>query len=137
MELRPLAPTTRGAAARFTGDTYGTMIFRGEGPSKLIVSIARFTPGSRTNWHSHAAGQTLYITDGMGFVGTRDGSVMTVRAGDTVYSAPGEEHWHGATRDNFMAHIVLMEAATEGETNDWLEPVSDGQYRAAHATVSA
>jgi quercetin dioxygenase-like cupin family protein len=136
MELRPLNPTTKGAAERFTGDTYGTMIFQGEGSSRLIVSVARFTPGARTNWHSHAVGQTLYITDGMGFVGTRDGSVLRVRAGDTVYTAPGEEHWHGASSAHFMSHIVLMESAADGETNDWLEPVSDEQYQLAHGQLN-
>ena len=30
-----------------------------EPPSRLIASLVRFTPGARTNWHSHANGQTL------------------------------------------------------------------------------
>jgi quercetin dioxygenase-like cupin family protein len=133
MELRPISPTTKGPADRFTGDTYGTLIYHGVPPSRMIASIARFTPCSRTNWHSHAVGQTLYITDGLGFVGTRDGSVLLVRAGDTVYTPPGQEHWHGATRENFMIHLTLLEDAAVGETNTWLEPVTDDQYRIAHA----
>lgn len=45
-------------------------------PARLAAALVRFTPGARTDWHSHANGQILYITDGIGLVGTRDGSVV-------------------------------------------------------------
>jgi hypothetical protein len=35
-----------------------------------------------------------------------------------------------------MSHIVLMESAADGETNDWLEPVSDEQYQLAHGQLN-
>ncbi len=54
----------------------------------MIVSLVRFTPGARTNWHSHAVGQTLHVTDGTGLVVTRDGIVIRMRPGDTVYLRP-------------------------------------------------
>ncbi len=41
-------------------------IARGHDPSHVQVSAARFTPSARTAWHTHAAGQTLYITGGHG-----------------------------------------------------------------------
>jgi len=68
-----------------------------------------FTPGARTNWHSHAVGQTLHVTDGIGLVQTRDGKTIRMRPGDTVYTPPGEEHWHGATAGNFMCHLAMLE----------------------------
>jgi 4-carboxymuconolactone decarboxylase len=61
-------------------------------PAGLPPSLVRFTPEARTNWHSHAVGQTLHLTDGIGLVATRDGTVIRMRAGDTVYTPPGEEH---------------------------------------------
>ncbi|WP_199506447.1 hypothetical protein [Geodermatophilus sp. TF02-6] len=45
----------------------------------MTVALVRFTPGARTNWHRHAVGQTLHITDGVGLVGTRDGQVVDSR----------------------------------------------------------
>jgi quercetin dioxygenase-like cupin family protein len=57
-------------------------------------------------WHHHPKGQTLYVTDGIGLVATRDG-VQEIRPGDVVYIEPGEEHWHGATPDRYMAHIAM------------------------------
>jgi len=29
-----------------------------------------------------------------------------MRAGDTVWTPPGEEHWHGGTDANSMCHIA-------------------------------
>jgi quercetin dioxygenase-like cupin family protein len=131
MELRPVTPTAKGPEKTFTGDVYVTPIQRGEEPSRLIVSLVRFTPGARTNWHSHAVGQTLHVTDGVGLVQTRDGTVIRMRGGDTVYTPPGEEHWHGATAENFMCHLAMLEGVSGGYGTTWLEPVTDEQYQAA------
>jgi quercetin dioxygenase-like cupin family protein len=98
----------------------------------MIVSLVRFTPGAHTNWHSHALGQTLHVTDGIGLVVTRDGTVIRMRAGDTVYTPPGEAHWHGATSDNFMCHLAMFEGTDAGDGTTWLEPVPNEQYEAAH-----
>jgi quercetin dioxygenase-like cupin family protein len=44
-------------------------VFNGDDTSRLVVGLVRFTPGARTNWHSHANGQLLVCTDGVGLVG--------------------------------------------------------------------
>ncbi|MFF3241788.1 cupin domain-containing protein [Micromonospora sp. NPDC002931] len=93
----------------------------------------RFTPGVRTNWHSHAVGQTLHVTEGVGLVGTRDGSVVRIHAGETVICPPDEEHWHGAAADTFMSHLAMLEAKPDGgDPTTWLEPVTDELYEQAH-----
>lgn len=133
MELRPVSPTAKAPAQAFTGDVYVTPIYTGQEPSRMTVALVRFTPGARTNWHSHAVGQTLHVTEGVGLVGTRDGSVLRVRAGDTVICPPGEDHWHGATADTFMSHLAMLESLPGGEDPTvWLEPVADEQYQAAN-----
>lgn len=132
MELNPVRATTRTPAQNFTGDVYLTPIYNGTGPSRMTVALVRFTPGARTNWHSHAVGQTLHITEGVGLVGTRDGSVVRVRAGDTVICPPDEEHWHGAAADTFMSHLAMLEAKPDGSNpTTWLEPVPQDQYQQA------
>lgn len=75
-------------------------------------------------------GQTLYVTDGIGLVGTRDGGVQEIRPGDVVVIEPGEEHWHGATPDRFMAHVAMQEADESGQVVTWLDQVTDEQYGA-------
>ena len=94
----------------------------------------RFTPSSRTNWHSHAVGQTLHVTEGVGLVVNRDGQVIRVRAGDTVWTPPGEEHWHGGTASNLMCHLAMLEGTADGDGTTWLEPVPDAQYERANNT---
>jgi quercetin dioxygenase-like cupin family protein len=126
-------PTVKAPAERFTGDVYLNMIEAPVEPARLAAALVRFTPGARTNWHSHANGQTLYVTDGTGLVGTRDGGVVRVSAGQTVRCPPGEEHWHGGTD---TTHIAMVVGDADGDGTTWLEPVTDEQYAAALATVA-
>ena len=134
MERRPIAATIKTPAENFTGDVYLTPIFNADGTSRLVVGLVRFTPGARTNWHSHANGQLLQCTDGVGLVVTRDGTTIRLRAGDTVWTPAGEEHWHGATADNFMCHLAMWESAADGQGPDtaWGEHVTDEEYLAAN-----
>jgi quercetin dioxygenase-like cupin family protein len=52
----------------------------------MIVSLVRFTPSARTNWHSDAMGQTLHVTDGVGLVAPRNGTVIRLGAGTPCIS---------------------------------------------------
>ncbi|MDT0262877.1 (R)-mandelonitrile lyase [Jatrophihabitans lederbergiae] len=133
MKLTAPSKTATAPAQAFTGDVYVNPIKQAEEPSRLLASIVRFTPGARTNWHSHALGQTLHCTDGLGLVVSRDGTVIRMRAGDTVWTPPGEEHWHGGTADNMMCHLAMLEGTGDGDGTSWLEPVTDEQYQAANA----
>jgi quercetin dioxygenase-like cupin family protein len=132
MNLEPKPPTSRGPADRFTGDVWVDAIAEPkEGDQRMIVSRVRFAPGSRTAWHSHARGQTLHITEGVALIGTRDGTVVTARPGDTVSTPPGEEHWHGATPQDFMEHLAMLENGDDPATTTlWLEHVDDAEYGA-------
>ena len=116
-----------GPAAWFTGDVLIDSIRNPDGQSAVGCAHVRFSPGARTAWHHHPKGQTLYVTDGIGLVATRDG-VQEIRPGDVVYIEPGEEHWHGATADRFMAHVAIQEADEDGEVVTWLDPVTDEEY---------
>jgi quercetin dioxygenase-like cupin family protein len=121
VELTPVTDTAKAPAAAFTGDVYVTPIKKTQPPSRLIASLVRFTPRARTNWHSHANGQTLHVTEGVGYVVNRDGQVIRMRAGDTVW-----------TNTTCMSHIAMLEGTDDGDGTTWLEPVTDEQYTAAH-----
>jgi len=128
MEIRPKQPTTRAPAETFTGDAWLDVIVRGEEPSRVRVSVVRFAPGARNAWHAHAVGQTVHVTDGVGRMQSRGGELLEVRPGDTVYTPPGEWHWHGAAPDHFMTHIAIWEASEEGPEAEWGEKISDAEY---------
>ena len=137
MNIEPKAATVKGPPAWFTGDVYIDAIHaRKAEPSRLACGWVHFTAGARTAWHSHAVGQTLLITEGVALLGTRDGRVIVARPGQVVYTPPGEEHWHGAAPENFMAHIALYEGTAEGDGASWLEHVTGEQYAAAAAAIT-
>ncbi|WP_155056740.1 (R)-mandelonitrile lyase [Streptomyces blattellae] len=112
---------------QFTGVAYIDPVLSPNEHTALRCAHVRFAPGARTAWHHHPKGQALYVTEGIGLVGTR-GGVQEIRPGDVVFIEPGEEHWHGATADRFMAHIALQEADENGEVVTWLERVTDDEY---------
>ncbi len=92
----------------------------------------RFDPGARTAWHTHPLGQTLYVVAGSGLAQSFDGPVRQIRAGDVVWIAPGEKHWHGAGPSTAMTHVAMQEAL-DGVAVEWLEHVTDEQYTSAGA----
>ena len=96
MQLLPKQPSTKGSAEMFTGDVYFDVIYKGVEPSRMRANVVRFAPCARTAWHTHAVGQTLHVTDGVGLVQSRGGDVVVMQPGDTVYTPPGEWHWHTA-----------------------------------------
>jgi len=132
MKALPRQPSAKGPAEWFTGDVWIDAIARGEEPSRIRVSAVRFTPGARTAWHSHALGQTLYVTEGVGRAQSRGGDILEIRPGDIIYTPADELHWHGAAPDHFMTHFSITEALPEdqGPEIDWGAHVTDAEYRA-------
>ena len=79
MHIIPVKGSVKGPASMFTGDVYFDEIAKGEEPSRLRVNSVHFTPGARIAWHSHAVGQTLHVTEGIGFVQARGGEILAIR----------------------------------------------------------
>jgi quercetin dioxygenase-like cupin family protein len=125
--------TGQGPADWFTGTVFIDTVRNPDADTAIGCAHVRFAPGARTAWHTHPKGQTLYVTDGIGLVSRRGGEVTEIRPGDVVYIDPGEEHWHGATADRFMAHIAMQEADDNGQVVTWLEHVTDEDYAASRS----
>jgi quercetin dioxygenase-like cupin family protein len=123
MEIAPRPPSVKGPADWFTGDVWIDGIAQGRNDPAWALNSIHFTPGARTAWHSHSGGQTLYVTEGQGFVQPRDGDRVALRPGDVVLTPAGEWHWHGAAPDHFMTHLSV----TEGDAT-WGAQVTDGEY---------
>ncbi|MCW2948222.1 MAG: transcriptional regulator [Actinoallomurus sp.] len=128
MEILPKHPSVKGPAEMFTGDVYFDVIAKGEEPSRMRVNTVRFAPCARTAWHSHAVGQTLHVTEGVGLIQSRGGEITEIRPGETIYTPPGEWHWHGAAPDHFMTHIAMWEAPDSGPESEWGDLVTDEEY---------
>lgn len=120
--------SSKGSADWFTGAVRVDMLSSAPDPARVVCASVTFEPGARTAWHTHPLGQTLIVTAGCGWVQREGGPVEEIRPGDVVWFAPGEKHWHGASATTGMTHLAVQERL-DGKTVDWLEQVSDAQYR--------
>ena len=123
---RGTRPTTKTAPEWFTGDVYMDGVSLEH--TGINSGLVHFTPGARTNWHTHELGQTIYVIEGVGRVQREGGEIEEIRAGDTVYFEPNENHWHGATPARFMAHIAIVRIPDVGNATEWGRKVTDEEY---------
>jgi quercetin dioxygenase-like cupin family protein len=119
----------KGPADYFTGSVRIDPLFEARDPARGLGASVTFEPGARTAWHTHPLGQILIVTAGCGRAQRWGGPIEEIRPGDVVWFAPGEKHWHGAASTTAMTHIAIVEQL-DGKTADWMEKVSDEQYRA-------
>jgi quercetin dioxygenase-like cupin family protein len=120
--------SAKGRLEWFTGAVRIDPLFSAPQPARVQGASVTFEPGARTAWHTHPLGQTLIVTAGCGWAQREGGPVEEIRPGDVVWFGPGEKHWHGATPITSMTHIAIQESL-DGKVVDWLEHVSDEQYR--------
>ena len=126
-----------GPSEWFTGVVYIDPVAVPSGASRLSASSVHFTPGARTAWHTHPNGQTIFVTEGLGFAQRRGGVIEVIRPGDRVFFEPGEEHWHGAAPTRFMTHLAMLDVDDKGNNATWGDHVSDAEYAVAPATGDA
>ncbi|MBY5822600.1 cupin domain-containing protein [Rhizobium leguminosarum bv. viciae] len=121
-------PSAKGPADWFTGSVRVDPLFAVTSPARAAGASVTFEPGARTAWHTHPLGQTLIVTSGFGRVQREGGPVEEIRAGDVIWFAPGERHWHGASPTTAVTHIAIQEQL-DGKVVDWMEHVTDTQYQ--------
>ena len=101
--------------------------------SKEQVGIfnVTFEPKCRNNWHIHRAtkggGQILICVAGRGYYQEWGKAAVEMKPGDVVNIPAGVKHWHGAAKDGWFSHLAV-EVPGEGNSNEWLEPVSQAEY---------
>ncbi len=123
-------PSGKGPAEYFTGTVRVDPLFEAHDPARAVGASVTFEPSARTAWHTHPLGQTLIVTAGSGRIQRWGGPIEEIRPGDVVWIPPAEKHWHGASPATAMTHIAIQEQLG-GKTADWMEKVSDEQYRTA------
>jgi len=130
MEVKRIGsePSRKAPAEYFTGTVRIGPLFQTPEPARASAGSVTFEPGARTAWHTHPLGQTLIIVSGFGWVQREGGPIEEVRPGDVVWFPPSLKHWHGASPTTAMTHIAIQETLN-GKNVDWLEKVSDEQYR--------
>src|SRR5919112_5856065 len=120
--------SAKGSADWFTGTVRIDALFTASAPARVAGAAVTFEPGARTAWHIHPLGQTLIVLSGAGRAQREGGPIEEIRPGDVVWFSPGEKHWHGASPTTAMTHLAIQEKL-DGKPVDWLEHVTDEQYR--------
>ena len=82
-----------GPAQWFTGRVTIRGQFARDEPSRVTGAIVTFEPGARTAWHSHPLGQTLIVTDGIGWTQVEDDPVREFAAGDILLCPRNRRHF--------------------------------------------
>ena len=123
------AASNPGPAECFTGSVRVSMLVQGEEPSCMVCASVGFEAGARSDWHTHPKGQLLIVTEGKGLIQEWGKSVRKIQKGDVIWTPPGVKHWHGAAPTSSMTHTAIQEAVN-GRTVDWLEKVTDNEYKA-------
>jgi len=117
-----------GPATNFIGNAYNFGLVPSDSTYNTLVGNVYFEAGARSNWHTHPGGQILIITDGEGYHQIEGQPRQTMKKGDVVKCPPNIRHWHGATERSSLSQMYIVPNTEKGIV-DWLEPVSDVQYK--------
>ena len=90
----------------FVGKVSAQFFFGPDVAKDLGMGEMTFAPGARSVFHTHTAGQIIYVTKGKGIVATEKEEV-TVTPGMSIYIPAGEKHWHGATKNSSFSHLSI------------------------------
>jgi quercetin dioxygenase-like cupin family protein len=136
MNIEPTQASVKNPPEQFAGDVWLDMIAVPHEPDqRMTVAVVRFAPGARTAWHSHARGQYLRVTQGVARFGDRDGNVLELHPGQTLYTPPGQDHWHASAPGCFMEHLAMFEAGDDpAASTTWKEHITDDEYEGRSAS---
>lgn len=117
-------------AQYFIGKSYLNMLAKTD--NGIGFANVTFEPGCRNNWHIHHAtsggGQVLLCVAGLGYYQEAGKPAQKLKPGDVVVIPANVKHWHGAQPEAWFSHIAV-EVPGEDASTEWLEPVSDEEYR--------
>src|SRR5215469_4757095 len=113
-------PSQKGTEQYFTGTVRIDPIVQAPEPSRVTAGLVTFEPGARSAWHTHPLGQTLIVTQGVGWTQCDGEPIVEIRAGDVIWCPPNHKHWHGATPTTGMSHIAITEQLN-GKNVGWME----------------
>ncbi|QND54294.1 cupin domain-containing protein [Phyllobacterium sp. 628] len=105
-----------------TAPFWAEILLESEHEGENTVMRAMVDPDVITHWHTHPRGQFLYVLSGVGLAQRDGGPVEEIRAGDCVWFAPDERHWHGATPTSTFSYVSIQ-AVHNGKSVHWLEPI--------------
>ena len=127
----PIGEPNAAYAQYFTGNSYLALLDSTSG----LCNVS-FEPGCRNNWHvHHGAVQMLICVSGHGWYQEWGKEAVPLVPGTVIAVPEGVKHWHGAAADSWMQHLTYHTDVKPGNSNEWLEPVDDEQYKNANTSL--
>ena len=126
-EITKDAIEIKGDSRIFSGEVRITMLFDKNAWRNFSGARVHFSPKARSAWHTHPAGQTLIVTQGVIYTGTKNGIVHKAEAGESIACPPNVEHWHGAGLESSGTHIALTQYDKDSNVV-WGDKLSDEEY---------
>ena len=122
-------PSAGGPADYFTGTVRIDPLFSPPDPARVAMALVHLR-ARRPHGVAHAPARPNADRHRRLRLG-RSATAARSRRSEPATSSwfpPGERHWHGAAATTAMSHIAVQEKQN-GSPVDWLEQVTDEQYR--------
>ncbi len=111
----------------FSGETFLNMLVPFQSEFNCPIGNVTFEPRSINNWHMHAGGQILLVTNGRGYYQEEGKKARELFSGDVVMIPANVKHWHGAAKDSWFTHLAIEVNIAAGLAT-WFEPVNKEDY---------
>lgn len=115
------------SGGNFTGTVWVNMIVEPDDNFNTVAGKVMFEQMARTNWHSHAGGQILIVTESIGYYQEEGKPIQVIRKGDVIKAPANIPYLHGGSLKQSMTHTAIVPDLDEGRTN-WAGPVTDEEY---------
>lgn len=126
-ERQPLFPQgNKNTSKNFVGEVWLKSLVDADTLNGNTVGSVTFSPGARTNWHSHPAGQIILATEGVGYYQEKGKKKIILHKGDIVKCPPNLPHWHGASPESKFVQIAI--SSRHHGPAVWLDSVTDSTY---------
>ncbi len=112
----------------FSGKAFLKSLVVADTVTNCNITDVYFEAGCRNNWHTHPSNQILIVKEGTCYYQEEGQPIKRIPVGGVINILPGIRHWHGASPESPMVHIAININTEKGVVN-WLEPVTDDQYR--------
>ena len=124
----PIGNKNDAYAKYFIGQSYIAPV----STEQVKIYNVTFEPKCRNNWHIHRAksggGQMLIAIGGRGYYQEWGKEPIEMNPGDVINILANVKHWHGAAPNSWFSDLALEIDGNE-TSNEWLEEVSDKEYR--------
>ena len=116
----PKAPNTH-----YIGEAFLSSVLQGDSDLNYNITKATFRNNSTLDWHKHSTVQVLIIIDGEGYYQEKGKDPIIIKRGDVIRCPKDVEHWHTASKENFVTYLALYDGS---KPTIWTDKLTQEYY---------